>query len=154
VRLIDEQGKQIGIVETKKALELAREKGLDLVEVSPTAKPPVCKILDFGKFLYQLEKEEKKSKKAQKKIEIKGIRIKIGTQEHDFNLKVNQAKKFLKEGHKVKIDLLLRGREKTHQELAKKNLQKFIQSLGTVELENEISSSPFGLSVIVSSKEK
>ncbi len=151
MRLIDEQGKQVGIVETREALRLAQDKGLDLVEISPSAQPPVCKILDFGKFLYQLEKEEQKAKKAQKKIEVKGVRIKIGTQEHDFNLKVNQAKKFLSEGHKVKIDLILRGREKAHKGLAKENLQKFIQNLGQVKLENEISSSPFGLSVIVSS---
>lgn len=130
VRLIDEKGEQIGIVETKRAFAITRKKGLDLVEVAPNANPPVCKILDYGKYQYYKQKQTQKAKKKQKKREIKGIRLSLRIGKHDLEFKAKQAIKFLDQGHKVKAELMLRGREHRHLGLAKKALKDFQKLLG------------------------
>jgi len=125
---VDENGKQIGIVETRRALEIAQNKGLDLLEVSHNLNPPVCRILDYGKYQYQKQKREQKAKRKIKKMELKGIRLSFNIGKHDLEFKAKQADKFLSEGHKVKIELILKGREHSHLDLAFQELRAF-QSL-------------------------
>lgn len=129
VRLIDEAGQNIGIIDTAKALALAQEKGLDLVEVSPLANPPVAKIINYSKLKYQEEKERRKEKAKQKKIEIKGVRLSLRISEHDKEVKINQAEKFLSQGDKVKLELILKGRERQHTALAKEIISQAIEEL-------------------------
>lgn len=120
------------------------------MEVAPLANPPVCRIMDYGKFQYQQSKQDRLSKAKQKKIEIKGIRIGIRTDEHDLDFKKNQAEKFLKKGDKVKIEIILRGREKARKDLARNNLNLFIKSIAIPHaIEQEIKSFPGGLNVII-----
>ncbi len=129
VRLIDETGKQIGIIATSRAQEIARERGLDLLEVSPQAKPPVCKVIDYGKYRYQKAKQEQKARKKQKKTGIKGIRLSVRIGQHDFEFKARQAEKFLAQGHKIRVELILRGREHAHTDLALAEIRKFQANL-------------------------
>ncbi|MFA6098162.1 MAG: translation initiation factor IF-3 [Patescibacteria group bacterium] len=129
VRVIDDQGEQLGVVDTYRALQIARDKGLDLVEVSPIANPPVCRIMDYGAYLYQQEKKEKKQKAKQKKVEIKGIRLSLKIGPHDLELRKDQAVKFLNKGHKAKIELILRGRERAHADRAREIMKNFADSL-------------------------
>lgn len=124
---MDENGKMVGVVETVEALRLAKETGLDLVEVSPNASPPVCKILDYGKYKYQEQKRINEAKKKQKIIEVKEIKIRPNIDKHDYDVKVRNMTKFLKLGNKVKVTMRFRGREFTHQELGL-NLLKTIAS--------------------------
>ncbi len=132
------------------ALQIAREKSLDLVEVAPKANPPVCRIMDFGKFQYQKSRQERMSKAKQKKFDIKGIRIGVRTDDHDLNFKKNQAEKFLKKGNKVKVEITMRGREKAHQDLARLNLQNFIRSISVPhKIEQEVKRYPGGFNVII-----
>ncbi len=148
IRLIDEKGQNLGIVETDKALELAREKGLDLIEIAPTVRPPVCRIMDYGKYQYQKAKEERQQKTKQKRIEVKGIRISFRISQHDLETKAKQANKFLDQGHKVRIEMILRGREKGLFEMAKEKLNKFIKLISPeVKVEQEIKRQPRGLTV-------
>jgi translation initiation factor IF-3 len=126
VLVIDETGKSLGEMGPEEALQIARGKELDLVEVFPKANPPVCKIQDYGKFQYQQSKQDRLAKAKQKKVEIKGIRIGIRTDDHDLLFKKNQAEKFLSKGNKVKVEILMRGREKAHQDLARENLNNFM----------------------------
>ena len=150
IRLIDENGQNLGIVETDKALEIAREKGLDLIEIAPNVRPPVCRIMDYGKYQYQKSREERQKKTKQKKIEIKGVRISLRTGQHDLEVKVKQANKFLDRGHKVKIEMILRGREKALLAIAKEKLNKFIELISPdIEIEKEAERQPRGLSVMV-----
>lgn len=150
IRVIDDQGNQLGIMDSFSALQIAREHGVDLVEVAPLANPPVCRIMDYGKFQYQQSKQDRLSKAKQKKIEIKGIRIGIRTDEHDLDFKKTQAEKFLKKGDKVKIEIILRGREKARKDLARNNLNLFIKSIAIPHaIEQEIKSFPGGLNVII-----
>jgi len=127
--LIDEKGQQVGIIDTFKARKMAQEKGLDLVEISPSARPPVCKIIDWGKFQYQQSKKLQQSKAKQKKTDIKGVRIRLATGENDLIFKANQAKKFLKAGNKVKAEIILRGREKAFAQQSKEKLEQFIDKI-------------------------
>lgn len=129
VRLIDENEEQVGIVGIEKALQMARERELDLVEVAPNANPPVCKILDFGKFLYRQKKQEQKQKKAQKQGEVKGIRLSMRTDTHDLQVKAEKAKDFLKNRNLVKVAMILRGRELAHINLARDKMNLFITML-------------------------
>jgi len=129
VRLIDEAGQNIGVIETQKALDMAREKGLDLVEVSPLAQPPVARVVNYSKMRYKEEKERRKEKARQKKIEIKGIRLSLRISDHDTNVRIKQAEKFLAQEDKVRIELILRGREKQHFGKAKEIINKFVDSL-------------------------
>ncbi len=132
------------------ALQMAREQGLDLVEVAPMAQPPVCRIMDYGKYQYQQSKQDRLNKSKQKKVEIKGIRIGLRTDDHDLDFKKDQAEKFLKKGDKVKIEIQLRGREKAHQDLARKNLEEFIGSIETPhKTEQEIKRYPGGFNTII-----
>jgi translation initiation factor IF-3 len=124
VRLIGDEEEQLGIMGIQKAIEMAKEAGVDLVEVSPQAHPPVCRLMDFGKFIYRQKKQEQKHKAMQKKSEVKGIRISLRTDKHDIQVKVNKAREFLEYGHSIKVTLIFRGREVTHYALA---LDKMIE---------------------------
>ncbi len=130
VRVVDEEGLQLGVLPTYEALRLAQERGLDLVEVAPNAVPPVCRLLDFGKFQYERQKKEREARKAQKVIEVKEIRLRPRTGEHDIDVRVRQTLEFLAEGSKVKVAVRFRGREITHPEIARDQLQEFITKVG------------------------
>ncbi len=127
--MIDEEGKNLGVLPTSKALEISQSKNLDLVEINPKAEPPVARICDFGKFLYHQKKEERKQKAKQKKDELKEIRIKFNMGQHDLDIKMKQLEKFLKENHKVKIELIMKGREKTKKDLAEQKLKNFMENI-------------------------
>ena len=126
VRLIDSDGNQLGIVPLGEALKKAIAEKLDLVQVTDKSTPPVCKITNYGKYLYQIQKKEKKT---QKSSEIKGIRLRFNISEHDMGIRIKKAVKFLEKGDKVKIDMVLRGREKRLSDFAKNKVQKFIENL-------------------------
>jgi len=130
VRVIDENGEQLGIMTPFEALRVARERGLDLVEVSPTAVPPVCRIQDYGRFLYEKEKSERAARKKQKVITIKEVKFSVTVDEHDYQTKKNQAVRFLNEGDKVKASLRFRGRQMAHRELGYKIINRLIQDIG------------------------
>ena len=132
VRLIGEDGEQLGVVSGKEALRLAEEAGLDLVKIAPTAKPPVCKIVDYGKFKYEQTRREKEAKKKQKTIEIKEIRLSPNIDTNDLNTKINAAKKFLMKGDRVKVTLRFRGREMAHMANSKHILDDFAESLADI----------------------
>lgn len=150
VFLIDDEGKQLGEMATFDALTLAKERMLDLVEVSPKAVPPVCRIMDYGKHLYQQSKQLRIAKAKQKKVETKGVRLGLRTDTHDMDFKRAQSEKFLKQGDKVKIDIVLRGREKAHQDLARKNLQEFLSAITVpYKIEDQIKRFPGGFNVII-----
>ncbi|MBN1778763.1 MAG: translation initiation factor IF-3 [Candidatus Buchananbacteria bacterium] len=152
VRLIDENGDNVGVVDTSQALAMAQEKDLDLVEVFPLAKPPVAKILDYSKMKYQEEKIKRKGKAQQKKVEIKGIRLSLRIGQHDKDFRIKQAEKFLEDGDKVRIEMILKGREKGHVDLARKNIQQFVDSLNQikeVKVEQPLSVQGGKLSIIV-----
>jgi len=153
--LIDEKGKQLGIVKREEALSIAQEKDLDLVEVSPNSRPPVCRILNYDKFRYQLSKKEKKQKVSGKKTAVKGVRIGVKTGAHDMEFKKKNTFKFLNEGKKVRVELVLRGREKANRGIGRKVLEKFIESLGEktpITIEQPIQSSPRGFICVVFKK--
>ncbi len=129
MRLIDVGGEQLGVVALTEALARAEAKGLDLAEIAPQANPPVAKILDWGKYSYEQTKQQQKSRKKQRSIEVKQVRLSLKIGEHDIDVKHKQAERFLQEGSKVKISLLLRGREITHRELGQNVIQKFATGL-------------------------
>ena len=136
VRLIADDGKQLGIVPTMEALRLAKEQELDLVEVSPTAVPPVCKIMDYGKFKYQIAKKAHEAKKKQAVIHIKEMKLGLKIEEHDLMFKVKHLREFLEEGNKIKVIIMFKGREVLHIDMGEKLAQKIIEGLkdvGTVE---------------------
>ena len=130
MRVIDDEGKQIGILQPFEALKMAREKNLDLVEVSPTAQPPVCRIMDFGKYLYEQEKKERAAKKHQKIITVKEVKFRINVDEHDYEFKKNHVLRFLEDGDKVKATIFFRGREMTHTNLGREILDRLIKDIG------------------------
>ena len=132
VRLIDVDGNQLGVVSIKEALAKSEEKNLDLVEISPQAKPPVCKIMDYGKYRFEQAKREKETKKNQKVVNIKEVKMSPSIDVHDFNTKVNQALKFLKSGDKVKITVKFRGRELHHTALGQDVLARVAEALAEV----------------------
>ncbi len=132
VRVIDENGEQLGIMSSKEAQALADEKGLDLVKIAPTAKPPVCKIVDYGKFRYEQSRKEKEAKKKQKIVELKEIRLSPNIDTNDLNTKVNAARKFLSRGDRVKVTLRFRGREMAHMNTSKHILDDFAEALAEV----------------------
>jgi len=138
VRVIDENGKFLGVLKTFDALKLAREREHDLVEVSPKENPPVCKFLDYGTFKYQKAKEQRAQKAHAKKVEVKGIRLSVKMGAHDIDVRKKQALKFLEEGDKLKIEIILRGREKAHGELAEQRIRDFVTAITeTYELYTE-----------------
>ncbi|WP_370316265.1 translation initiation factor IF-3 [Sagittula sp.] len=130
IRLIGAEGENVGVVTPQRAMEMAERAGLDLVEISPNATPPVCKIMDFGKFKYEQQKRESEARKKQKIIEIKEIKFRPGTDKHDYDVKMRSVLKFLDEGDKVKVTLRFRGREMAHQELGVQMLQRVEADLG------------------------
>lgn len=130
--MIDDEGEQAGIMGTAKALQMAKDAELDLIEVAPDAKPPVCKIADYGKYLYHQDKVDRKHKKQQKKTEIKGIRIGFRTGDHDLEVRANQARKFLADRNLVKVTLLFRGREIVYTELARQKMKTLYEKLADV----------------------
>ena len=129
VRVISSSGKQLGIISIREALNHAEDEGFDLVEVSPDAKPPVCKILDYGKLKYREQKSKKEAKKKQKTIEIKEIKIRPGINKHDYEVKVKAFHKFIKGGNKVKVSMRFRGREMEHQNLGVDLLKRLIEQV-------------------------
>ena len=129
VRLIGEHGEQLGIMSAKDAMKLAREAELDLVKVAPAAKPPVCKIIDYGKYRYEMARKEKEARKKQKTIEVKEVRLSPNIDVNDLNTKIGAARKFLEKGNKVKVTLRFRGREMAHMHASKHILDDFAQSL-------------------------
>jgi translation initiation factor IF-3 len=129
VRVIGADGEQIGILPPYEALKLAREKNLDLVEISPTAQPPVCRIMDYGKFLYQNEKREREAKKKQKIITVKEVKFRINVDDHDYETKKNHVLRFLGEGDKVKATIFFRGREMTRQSFGREILERLIKDV-------------------------
>jgi len=132
VRLIDDEGTQLGIMQTRDALDLARGKGLDLIEVSPTANPPVCRIMDYGKFKYDEAKKKRETQKKSKTTEIKGIRLRPGTGDHDIEFKLRDAQRFLQEGDKVQVTVIFKSREASHPEIGRAQLQRMVE--GTSEV--------------------
>ena len=130
VRVIDEAGNQLGVLPPFEALKIARERGLDLVEVSPNANPPVCKIQDYGKYLYEKDKSERAARKKQKVITVKEVKFSVTVDEHDYQTKKNQAMRFLHEGDKVKASLRFKGRQMTHRELGYNMINRLIQDIG------------------------
>jgi translation initiation factor IF-3 len=131
VRLVGQEG-MIGVIPVRDALAMAREQGLDLVEVAPNADPPVCRMMDYGKFLYEKSKRERKARRAQKTIDVKEIRLRPKTGEHDVDFKARDAERFLKQGCKVKVRVWFRGREITYPEIARQLLEQFAERLAEV----------------------
>ena len=132
VRLIGENGDQLGIMSAREALKLAQEADLDLVKIAPTAKPPVCNIIDYGKYKYELVRKEKEAKKKQKTVEVKEIRLSPNIETNDLNTKINATRKFIAKGNKVKITLRFRGREMAHMQSSKHILDEFAEALSDV----------------------
>lgn len=129
VRVIGQDGEQLGIMSAKDAMKLAREAELDLVKIAPTAKPPVCKIIDYGKYRYELARKEKEAKKKQRTMEVKEVRLSPNIDTNDLNTKANQARKFIQKGDKVKVTLRFRGREMAHVNYTKQILDSFYEKL-------------------------
>ncbi|MEY3471016.1 MAG: hypothetical protein RLZZ223_366 [Candidatus Parcubacteria bacterium] len=153
VRLVDATGKMIGVVSIDEALRQAREANLDLVEIAPDGKPPVCKVMNYGKFLYTQSKQQRLHKAKQKKVELKALRIGFKIESHDLEVKLKQAYKFLDQGHKVKLDMYLRGREKAFANQAAEKMQNILNNLPeNIRLEQELKKSPQGFSVILAKK--
>lgn len=134
IRVIDSNGEQIGIMPIKKALKLAQEKQLDLVKVAPQAKPPVCRIMDYGKYKYEQSKKEKEARKKQKIINIKEIRMSPKIEEHDFLVRVRNAQRFINDGDKVKVTIRFRGREIAHTDLGQEVLEKMAEELKDIAI--------------------
>lgn len=134
VRLIGEDGEQIGIMSSKEAYKLAMEAELDLVKISPNAKPPVCKIIDYGKYRYELARKEKEARKKQKTIDTKEVRLSPNIESNDLNTKINAARKFIEKGDKVKVTLRFRGREMAHMQNSKHILDDFAEALADIAM--------------------
>lgn len=136
IRCIDENGEQLGVIPTRKALVLAHEAGLDLVEIAATSKPPVCRIMDYGKFKYEQDKKKKEQKKKQTNTKVKEVKFHVNVGDHDYETKLRHAHEFLEAGNRVKASLMFRGRENAHRELGFELMQRVIQDCaeyGTVE---------------------
>ncbi|MBQ3379246.1 MAG: translation initiation factor IF-3 [Clostridia bacterium] len=132
IRLIDADGSQLGIMDIKKAMDIAEEKNLDLVKIAPQANPPVCRIMDYGKYRFELSKKEKEQRKNQKVTEVKEIRLSLMIDVHDFNTKVKHALKFIQNGDKVKVSVRFRGREMQHQSQGVELLDRFAEAMSEV----------------------
>ena len=136
VRVIGQEGDQLGVILTPDALQMAQEQGLDLVEVAPNEKPPVCRIMDFGKYKYQQSKRLQQAKKKQKVILVKEIKLRPKTEEHDYNFKSQHVRRFLQDGHKAKVTIVFRGREMAHTELGRRILDRMageLEDVSTIE---------------------
>ncbi len=150
LRVIDEKGEQLGVMETSTALKLATEKGLDLIEVAPQANPPVAKIVNFGKYIYQQEKSGKKKQKKSANQETKMVRIGVKTGQHDLQVKSSLVDKFLEKNNKVRVEIFLRGREKAFRPLAKEKLNAFMSYIASPHLvEEQVKPTPTGFSAML-----
>lgn len=152
VRLIDETGKQIGVLALEEALRMAEERNLDLIQITEKMEPPVCKIMDYGKYLYWLQKKEKAAK-AKQTGELKGVRLGLNISLHDLEIKANLTKKFLTKGQKVKIEMILKGREKEFSGLANEKIGQFLEILERqipIKIESDVKKGPRGLTMIIS----
>lgn len=148
--MIDQEGQNLGILPTEEALRRAREAGLDLIEISPAANPPVAKIMDRGKYFYEQEKKRRAAAKKQKDVEIKSVRIGIGTSMHDLDIRAKQADEFLRSGDKLKVDLFLRGREKyLDKKFLEGRVERFLAIISRNFEKEEIKKGPRGLSLII-----
>jgi translation initiation factor IF-3 len=150
VRVVDETGKQIGVMDTQDALRLARERGLDLIGITDSVDPPVCKIMEYGKYLYQQEKKERATK--QKIGRLKTIQLSFNISPHDIQVKANQAEKFLQKGDKVMLAVRLKGRQNALQDFAKEKIQKFLEILGartSYKVERDLKKEPGGFTMII-----
>ena len=134
IRLIGEDGQQLGIMSSREAMKIAREAELDLVKIAPQAKPPVCKIIDYGKYRYELARKEKEAKKKQKTIEVKEVRLSPNIDSNDLNTKIASARKFIEKGNKVKVTLRFRGREMAHVQSSRQILDEFAKALEDIAL--------------------
>ena len=134
IRLIGEDGQQLGIISSREAMKIAREAELDLVKIAPQAKPPVCKIIDYGKYRYELARKEKEAKKKQKTIEVKEVRLSPNIDSNDLNTKIASARKFIEKGNKVKVTLRFRGREMAHVQSSRHILDEFAKALEDIAL--------------------
>ncbi len=153
VRLIGENGEQLGIMSVREALRLAMEAELDLVKVAPTAKPPVCKIIDYGKFRYEMARKEKEAKKKQKVIEVKEVRLSPNIDVNDLNTKTSAARKFLEKGNKVKVTLRFRGREMAHMQASRHILEDFAKSVEDIAaIDKPIKQEGRSLTIFLSAK--
>jgi translation initiation factor IF-3 len=132
VRVVDPEGEQIGILPIERALEIAEEQGLDLVEVAPLARPPVCRIMDYGKFRYEEQRKAREARKKQHQVQLKEVKMRPGIEDHDFDFKLRHARRFLEEGNKVKITMMFRGRQMAHPELGREVLDRVIQEVADV----------------------
>ncbi len=132
VRLIDDEGGQVGIVSIEEARDLADDRGLDLVEVAPEARPPVVKLMDYGKFKYELQRAAREAKKKQHHVQVKEVKFRPGIEDHDYNFKTRHARRFLEEGNKVKLTMMFRGRQVTHPELGREVLLRVTEDLKEV----------------------
>lgn len=153
MRVIDDAGNQLGVMNIFTAIELAKSKGLDLIQVTEKVEPPVCKIADYGKYLYSLHKKEKKIKVNTKITKLKEIQIGFNTSPHDIEVKAKQAEKFLKDGDKVKVGMVLKGREKAMGEFAKNKIMFFLETtdkLISIKVERELKREPRGFTMIIS----
>jgi translation initiation factor IF-3 len=136
VRVIDTDGEQLGILAIDRALEIAEEKGLDLVEVAPMARPPVCRIMDYGKFRYEEQRKARDARKKQHHVQLKEVKMRPGIEDHDFEFKIRHARRFLEEGNKVKVTMMFRGRQMAHPEIGRQVLDRValeVADLGKVE---------------------
>ncbi len=153
VRLIGENGEQLGIMSSRDALKLAREAELDLVKIAPNAQPPVCKIIDYGKYRYEQARREKEAKKKQKVIEVKEVRLSPNIDDNDLNTKISAARKFIQKGNRVKVTLRFRGREMSHMAQSKHILDEFAEKLADVSvIEKPAKVEGRGLTLILSEK--
>ena len=132
VRVISPDGEQIGILPIERAMEIAEEQGLDLVEVAPMARPPVCRIMDYGKFKYEEQRQAREARKKQHRVEIKEVKMRPGIEEHDFEFKTRHARRFLEEGNKVKVTMMFRGRQMARPEIGREVLNRVVQELADV----------------------
>jgi translation initiation factor IF-3 len=164
--VIDENGKQLGLMKTEDALNLAFGKELDLAEVSPNLNPPVCKIMDYGKYLYKIAKQKRQQSAKQKKVEVKGIRVSMRAEKHDLEFKAKNAVKFMKQENKVKIDMILKGREKAHPDFASEKLENFLNIISEISKmdreteereiirEQSLKKTPQGFTTVIEYKKK
>ena len=153
--VIDEDGAKLGVMPTREALRIAREKDLDLVEVSPNSNPPVCRIMDFGKYKYQMQKKLHEAKKKQKTIEVKTVKVRPRTDEHDMQVKIKQVKRFLEKGNKVKAVVMFRGREQAHVELGEAQLLKIFEAVKDIaEMERKPKKEGRDMIMILAPKKK
>lgn len=132
MRVIDPEGEQLGILPIEKALEAAEEHGLDLVEVAPMARPPVCRIMDYGKFRYEEQRKAREARKKQHRVDLKEVKMRPGIEDHDFEFKTRHARRFLEEGHKVKITMMFRGRQMAHPEIGREVLTRVVETVADV----------------------